>query len=196
MSEYVIIIDNGHGEETSGRRSPDGSLLEYKYCREIASLIYDKLKTLGYNPYLLVPEDEDIALNVRVKRANSIYKENNKKVILVSIHCNAAASDGEWHTASGWQVIVSPNASDNSKKLATYLKEEADEEGLKVRLQYSDKAYFVQSLAICRDTNCPAVLTENLFMDNKEDVEFLLSDEGKETITNLHVNGIIKYLEG
>nr|DAT77576.1 MAG TPA: MurNAc-LAA [Caudoviricetes sp.] len=29
---------------------------------------------------------------------------------------------------------------------------------------------------MCRDTKCPAVLTENLFQDNKEDVEFLLSE--------------------
>ena len=43
-------------------------------------------------------------------------------------------------------------------------------------------------------TKCPAVLTESLFQDNKADVAFLLSDEGKNAITKLHVEGIIKYL--
>ena len=33
--------------------------------------------------------------------------------------------------------------------------------------------------------NCPAVLTENMFQDNKEDVKFLLSDEGKEKIETI-----------
>jgi N-acetylmuramoyl-L-alanine amidase len=47
---------------------------------------------------------------------------------------------------------------------------------------------------MCRDTKCPAVLTENLFQDNKKDVEFLLSEKGKETIVNLHVEGIINYI--
>ena len=48
---------------------------------------------------------------------------------------------------------------------------------------------------MCRDTNCPAVLTENMFQDNKEDVDFLLSEEGKQMITYIHVNGIIDYIK-
>ena len=48
---------------------------------------------------------------------------------------------------------------------------------------------------ICRDTNCPAVLMENFFQDNKEDVAFLLSEEGKRTVTRIHVEGIVNYLE-
>jgi N-acetylmuramoyl-L-alanine amidase len=47
---------------------------------------------------------------------------------------------------------------------------------------------------MCRDTKCPAVLVECLFMDNKEDCSYLLSNEGKETIANLLVNGIINYI--
>jgi N-acetylmuramoyl-L-alanine amidase len=54
--------------------------------------------------------------------------------------------------------------------------------------------YWVQSLAMTRDTNCPAVLTENLFQDNEQDVEYLLSDEGKAAITQLHVDSIIEYI--
>ena len=103
--------------------------------------------------------------------------------------------DGKWHNANGWSVFVAQNASTKSKTLAKCLKEAAEKEGLKIRLQYPDKSYWVQSLAMCRDTNCPAVLTENLFQDNKEDVKFLLSKEGKEKICNLHVKGIIDYLQ-
>ena len=32
----IVIIDNGHGEDTAGKRSPDGRLREYAYAREIA----------------------------------------------------------------------------------------------------------------------------------------------------------------
>lgn len=31
-----ILIDNGHGSNTSGKCSPDGRLKEYAYTREIA----------------------------------------------------------------------------------------------------------------------------------------------------------------
>ena len=193
--DYIILLDNGHGENTPGKKSPDGSLKEYAYTREIVQRIYSSLKDLGYNPYILVPETNDIPLSTRVKRANQLCSANNKKALLVSVHCNAAGSDGEWHSAKGWSVFVSQNASANSKKLADCLKNAADDKKLKVRLQYSNKSYWVQSLAVCRDTNCPAVLTENLFQDNKEDVKFLLSKEGKEKICNLHVKGIIDYLQ-
>jgi N-acetylmuramoyl-L-alanine amidase len=47
---------------------------------------------------------------------------------------------------------------------------------------------------MCRDTICPAVLTENLFQDNKEDVNFLLSEKGKQAIVDAHYNGIVKYI--
>jgi N-acetylmuramoyl-L-alanine amidase len=49
---------------------------------------------------------------------------------------------------------------------------------------------------MCRDTKCPSVLTENLFQDNVDDVNYLLSEDGKKTIIDLHVNGIINYING
>ena len=192
--QYIILLDGGHGENTPGKQSPDGLLKEYAYTREIVKRVFNSLKELGYEPYILVPEINDISLSTRVKRANSIYNASGKKAILVSIHCNAAGADGKWHSANGWSVFVAQNASANSKRLANCLKKAADDQKLKVRIQYPNKSYWVQSLAICRDTNCPAVLTENMFQDNKEDVEFLLSEDGKKKITELHVNGIINYL--
>ena len=36
--------------------------------------------------------------------------------------------------------------------------------------------------------------TENLFMDNREDVAFLESEEGAQAIVNLHVEGILQDL--
>lgn len=191
--ERIILLDAGHGSNTKGKQSPDGRLKEYKYAREIVKGIYDKLISLGYSPYILVPEDTDISLSERVKRANTICK-NNKGSLLVSVHCNAAGSGDKWMNAQGWSVFISQNASNSSKKLADCLMKCAKEEDLKIRLQYPNKSYWVQSLAMCRDTSCPAVLTENLFQDNKEDVEYLLSDKGKQSIINLHVNGIINYL--
>ena len=68
--DYIILLDNGHGENTPGKRSPDGTLREYAYTREIVQRIYNSLKDLGYNPHILVPETNDISLSTRAKRAN------------------------------------------------------------------------------------------------------------------------------
>lgn len=192
----IILLDNGHGWQTPGKCSPDKTLLEYKWAREIVDRLVIELDKLGIKSIKLVPENDDIPLKERVKRANRSYRDNDKQALLISIHCNAAGADSKWHTASGWSVYVAQNASNNSKRLAKDLYEQAEKLGLKGNRSVPKEKYWVQSLAICRDTNCPAVLTENMFQDNKEDVKFLLSEEGKNKIVDVHVQGILKYLNG
>lgn len=190
----IICLDNGHAKSTPGKQSPDGQLKEYAYTREIVSLLADKLKRNGYKVFIVTPEvDKDISLKERCNRINKVYKENNKKAISISIHCNAAGNGSKWMNARGWQVYVSPNASSNSKKLAKLLYQEAKKANLQGNRSAPKEEYWVSNLAMCRDTNCPAVLTENLFQDNKEDVKFLLSN--KQTIVDIHYNAIINYLK-
>ena len=192
----VILADPGHGIDTLGKRSPDGRLREYKYAREIAAEVVKRLKTMDYNAQQLVTEENDISLGTRCKRVNDICKHfGASNVLVVSVHCNAAGADGKWHDARGWQACVSLNASAKSKQLASYLFDAAQAQELKMRSPKPGQKWWAQNLAICRDTNCPAVLTENLFQDNLSDVEFLLSDKGREAIVNLHVNGIINYIK-
>jgi len=45
---------------------------------------------------------------------------------------------------------------------------------------------------ILKKTNCPAVLTENLFMDTENDCRFIMSEQGRKIIANLHVEAIKK----
>lgn len=192
----IVLLDNGHGVNTPGKCSPDKTLLEYKWAREIVDKLMVEFAKLGIRSIKLVPEDTDISLRERVRRANQHYKNNNKQAILISVHCNTAGSDGKWHNACGWSVFVAQNASNNSKRLARNLYEEAEKRGLKGNRSVPKEKYWVQSLAMCRDTNCPAVLTENMFQDNKEDVALLLSEEGKKKIIDAHVQGVLNYLNG
>lgn len=189
-----ILIDNGHGENTSGKRSPDGRLREWSYTREIADLVVAGLRKKGIDAERIVKEDSDVPLSERCRRANNIYRDTGKKAILVSIHCNAAGNGISWMNAQGWSVFVSNNASLNSKRLAESLAQVAECIPVPVRKPMPGQLYWEQNLAICRDTNCPAVLTENFFQDNKEDVEYLLSREGKDTVARIHIEGILKYL--
>ena len=188
------LIDNGHGENTPGKCSPDGRLREWAYTREIADRVVNGLLKLGIEAERIVKEDTDVPLSERCKRANNIYRSTGKQAILVSIHCNAAGNGASWMNAHGWSVFVSNNASANSKRLATCLGNAAQSKGISIRKQTPNLMYWQQNLAICRNTNCPAVLTENFFQDNKEDVEYLLSREGKDAIAQIHIDGIMKYL--
>lgn len=197
LQKIKVLIDNGHGDPplTGGKCSPDRRLKEYYYCREIAQRVSRELSLHGIDTVLLVPEKTDTPLRERVRKANAwAAKLGARNVVLVSIHNNAAGADGRWHSASGFSVFVSNNASGKSKRLARIFTETATAMGLMGNRCVPPEKYWVQSLAMTRDTACPAVLTENLFQDNKSDVEFLLSEEGKQAITDLHVKAIMQYI--
>lgn len=192
----IILLDAGHGESTAGKRSPDGRLREYKYCREIANEVRTQLKEKGFDVELVVTTNEDIPLMQRCRIVNQYCDKHGKtNTVLVSIHCNAAGSGADWLNAKGWSVFISNNSSSKSKTLAECLYKSAQDEGLTLRKYSQTQVYWKQNLAICRETNCPAVLTENLFQDNKEDVAYLLSEKGKKTIIDLHVKGIMDYIK-
>lgn len=211
-----ILIDNGHGVDTPGKCSPDKSLREYKWSREIARLIVASLKTRGYDAELVVPEDNDISMKERCRRANAVCaKLGTKNVIFVSIHSNAAGGDGKWKSAGGWCVYTSPGKT-RADELATSLWNTAntvlepykerfsvlkqsgayDSRQVPMRADWSDgDPDYEARFAVLTGTSCPAVLTESLFQDNKADVDFLLSEDGKRLITQLHVDGIINYIK-
>ena len=189
-----VLIDNGHGSNTKGKCSPDGRLKEYAYAREIAELVVYELRKMGIDAERIVREETDVPLSERCNRVNE-YKAS--EAILVSIHCNAAGSGADWMSARGWEAWTSIGQT-KADKLATCLYEAAEEvlTGMTVRKDMSDgDPDKEEGFYILRHTKCPAVLTENLFQDNHEDVGFLLSPEGRKAITELHVKGIMKYLE-
>ncbi len=189
-----ILIDNGHGENTPGKRSPDGVLREYAYAREIANKIVNELSARGYDAERIVREEIDVPLSERARRVNeACAKYGVSNVILVSVHCNAAGN-GNWMNARGWEAWTSVGNT-KADKLATCLYDAAGRAGLKLRKDETDGDPDKEGhLYILKHTVCPAVLTENLFQDNREDVEYLLSETGKQTIVDLHVNGIVEYI--
>lgn len=192
----IILIDNGHGVNTTGKRSPDGRLLEYAYAREIAKKIVNALGANGYDARRIVTEEEDITLEERVKRVNTLCdKVGKENVLFISIHCNASGK-GEWKSARGWSAYTTKGGT-NSDNLATKLYAEAGKNfiGQTIRRDYSDgDPDWEENFYVLKRTKCVAVLTENFFMDNKQDIEYLLSEKGKQAIVKTHVDGIISYI--
>lgn len=190
-----ILIDNGHGSDTTGKRSPDGSLREYAWAREVAQRIVDGLKALGYDAERIVTEEWDVSLSERCRRVNTVCNRlGARNVLLVSVHINAAVGSG-WHNARGWSGWVYTNAGERSKQLAQILYDEAERRNLKGNRSVPSCKYWTADFYIVKNTACPAVLTENLFQDNRYDVAYLLSEQGKQTLTQLHIDGIVKYIK-
>ena len=189
-----ILIDNGHGIQTKGKRSPDGTLLEYAYTRELARQIVAALKARVYDSELLVPEDDDISLSERVRRTNAHCQSLGKSnVILISLHLNAAGDGTKWMNATGWSCYTCKGKTE-SDRLADCLYKAA-EQILKNQVIRTDYARdgdpdWEENFYILRHTHCPAVLIENFFMDNKQDLAYLLSQEGRREIIETIIDGI------
>ena len=191
----IVLLDNGHGKETAGKRSPvwsDGSqLFEWEFNRDIVRRIVEKLEADGIPYRVLEPEETDISLTERARRANEIAKENNGKAYVLSIHANAGGG-------TGWEVYTSPGQTP-SDAIATVFFEEAGRElvpdGWRMRSDYSDSDPDKEAnFAILTKTTCPAILTENFFMDTEKDCRFIMSEDGRERIANMHVAAIKRVL--
>lgn len=191
-----IILDNGHGtrEHTKGKCAPDKSFFEGEWARDQVSLIAKLLEDNNIEYTILVPEKEDISLSERVRRANAIYKSKKDAydVVLVSIHCDAAGSDGQWHSARGVTVWVSKNASNKSKETAKMIGYEAGLMGLRGNRYIPKDQWHQADYYILKNTRCPAVLVENLFMDNKEDLAWLKDDGYRMKLAKMVVEGLKK----
>lgn len=198
-----ILIEAGHGNPPltgiGSKQSPDGRLKEYIYCREIVAEVVRRLRAQGYDAENTVPENGDVSLGERCARVNAwCDRLGAKNVVFVSIHNNAAPpNDSQWHTARGWEAWTSKGQT-MGDKLADCLYDAAQKylpKGTMIRTDLKDGDRDKEgNLAVVRGTKCAACLTENLFQDNKEDVEYLLSEAGREAIITVHVEGIKAYV--
>jgi len=211
MTKKVLVcLDNGHGEETPGKRSPYAAckvppalyLREYEYCREIVKMLKERLEADGYEVFVVTPETSDPKLSERANRINKTVtkaKAEGKHSLMISIHNNAAGKGDKWMEAYGWSAWTT-KGQNNSDILATCLFDAAKEVltplGQKTRSDWSDKdPDYEENFTIIYKSNCPAVLTENMFQDCIKEVEFLLSDQGKDAIVEIHRRGIEKFCE-
>lgn len=192
----IVLIDNGHGSDTKGKRSPDGEFLEYAWARLEAKLLSSRLCNLGIQSYILVPEDRDISLAVRAARVNEYCKHlGRSNVLLISLHCDAQPGcDKQWGSARGLTSIVYTGAGSSSRKLASLITDSARELDLLGNRSTPSCGYREQNLAILRETQCPAVLVECGFMTNQEDVAFMRSYVGQNKIATAIAKAVENYV--
>lgn len=209
--KIVVFLTPGHTKYTPGKHSPDKKLYEWEYNRIILKMIEQELDKLGIQHWNSHPEEGWVDSNhktdskdliLRVQRINSKYtsvKKEGKTAIMLSIHVNAAGNGISWKNATGWSAWTT-KGQNNSDKLADCLYDAAEEIlkplNKKIRTDKTDgDRDYESNFYVIKNSNCVSVLTENFFMDSKQDCEWLLSDDGKEAITRIHIEGVKKYIE-
>lgn len=208
----LFVLDNGHGIDTAGKRSPDGSFLEYEFNRDVVERILkiaeNTTPEMLSKFHVLVPETNDIPLGTnswrsdcRIKRINDIVDSNlNKNVLLLSIHANAAGN-GEWKNAKGFGVFYDNK---HGKRIEQVAKVYADQIEISTSanlhpytLRKAGSGLFPTSAkySIIYFPKCHSLLLELGFMDNKEEVEYLKSNEGREEIALGVFNACVSLLK-
>ena len=197
MSNYLWILDAGHGGmingkyQTKGKRSPvwpDGrQLFEGELNRALVDRIATMLDFVNVDYIKLVDTQEDVPLRTRSREINKIYA-GDRRAIVVSIHANAGGG-------TGWEVFTSPGQTKSDVIAKIFYEEhEKDFPNLRFRSDYSDQDPDKEAkFHMLTQTNCPAILTENFFMDTlKPDCELLMDEFGRDRIAKAHYDSILR----
>ena len=192
--DITILLDNGHGSNTFGKRSPkweDGTqLFEYVFNRNIVERIAVLLKAAGIKYEIIVPEKTDISLATRCKRVNDLYTKLKGKCFLISVHGNAGKGTG----FEVWTSIGRTKSDDIATIMWQEMKTEFPND--KMRMDTTDGDVDKEKdYTILKKTSCPAILTENFFMDTEKDCRLMMSEEGRQKIANAHVRAIQRVIE-
>jgi N-acetylmuramoyl-L-alanine amidase len=174
MSKYTYILDNGHGEETKLKESPewnDGSkLYEYQFNRAVVKLLSFMLRQAKIDCKILVPEETDISLSERVKRANGIPNS-----IFISVHGNQYTSE----KVHGLETHYYKAGYKIAQVFQKHLGKLGKNRGVKQSNFY-----------VIKNTNMPAILTENGFYSNEKECKKMLSQDFQYEIANAHYKAI------
>jgi len=190
------LVDAGHGGMYNGRyttapqkmyRYPDGLVIyEGLINRAIAFRLCAKL-TNAHLPFEQINDNEqDTPLDVRVGRANEAYDKDSSAVFL-SIHSNLGGQ-------AGFEIFTSKGET-KSDKIAQVFCDTYQQSfpNMKFRSDTIDGDEDKESnFYVLYRTKSPALLVENLFIDNRFEAEFLLSESGQEQIAECLLQSIKK----
>ena len=186
-----VGLDDGHGLKpypTGGKRTPaipelGGRVIyEDEFNSAVIKELGKVLERCGIEPFYTAPEDTDVPLGTRVRRANDA-----KCDILVSAHYNAHTSS--FATSKGQGVEVLAGSSSESKKLSQCILNEVKQGTQQVNRGLKDGSWLY--LNRC---NMPLALVEYGFMDNKREAMLMLDDKFITECAEETARGICKYL--
>ena len=196
----LVILDSGHCEKVSGKRSPDNSFYEWKFNNDMQYKIKERLENHGIKVYLTNPSPanrDEIGLTKRTELANSYWnKENKPKSLFISIHANAYGSD--FNNARGTETYIASNASNNSKNAAQLINNSIFDAFKYLDANAKNRGVKTNNFTVIHKANMPSILVEYGFYTNKDDLNILKNN--KNELTEATVRGIcehfgIKYQE-
>jgi N-acetylmuramoyl-L-alanine amidase len=196
--KYLVILDDGHGNDTSGKRTPffeDGTfMIENDFNKEVVMLIYNNLLNIpDIDVAFTAPEKYDVPLNTRIRRANQFWRdhqnyfgEENSKCILISVHANAYGTGGSFNSGKGVETYCCSSPPEERVLAETIHKH------LKGGTTQFDRGVKQICFAILKG-NMTSCLVECAFMTNYNEARLLLKDSFRKECAIEITAGIIEY---
>lgn len=171
-----IFLDAGHGGKDSGAigfglKEKD---LTLTIVKKIGELLGDYE---GVNVLYSRTDDRFLELSERADLANKA-----KADFFLSVHINATPS------GTGFETFIHNEASSKSVAYQNVIHPEIFKQLGRVKDRGKKRANY----AVLRQTHMPAILTENLFIDNPDDNKLLKQEAFIDKVAQGHVNGFIK----
>ena len=187
---YHWILDNGHGEDTEGKRSPEYApnkqLKEGDFNRIIVNKLYKRLEEEGINSSILVPERTDIDIEKRFKRIDK--EKDTKPRIYLAIHANSIPlQNNKWSSINGIEVYYRKQDNFSKEVADTFLDYLIESTGANNRGIKTANFYLLEN---SNSIDIPAILIESGFLTNKEELQKLLSDSYQDKIVEGLLNAI------
>jgi N-acetylmuramoyl-L-alanine amidase len=183
----LIALDDGHGMETAGKRTPHITELgkfihENEFNRAVVGYLDAELKRCGFSTLLVAPTDADTPLKARTDLANSKGAD-----AYISIHYNALDGKFDGNDPEGCSLHVYPGSSTGRKLAESICKY------LKGGTPQKYRGVIENDFHVLRETNMVAVLSENGFMDNKREALLMVSTAFQKEVAREHAQGICDY---
>jgi N-acetylmuramoyl-L-alanine amidase len=213
MKKPFVILDDGHGVNTPGKRSPlfeeltriNGRLFcpgdffkENEFNQPVCNFLEEMFKSAGIECVQVIPSSDDLPLNLRIARENEFFrkaKEAGKSPIFISVHANAYQNTNTlvWNPAHGVETFYIQNhynkfKTQESKILADLIQREVVKAtGLRNRGVKNGNFFVI------RNSLSPSVLVEGPFMTNKEEVKLLASPKFQVTFAKAIYEAVLSY---
>lgn len=196
--DWVVVVDDGHGWKTAGKRSTDGSLRENEFNSSVEDKLTLFLDACGIEYYSLASGWEDENLIKRSTLERNIYndaKARSKKTIGVSIHADAF-DDPAAHGFGVYYYGRGSKIKKDGKKLSRHIADAIIDSDLKnghvVRPRH-DNGISSANFHMLRETKGIWVLLENAFMTNESDLAYLKRDDFRNHRALAILEGLYKY---
>lgn len=201
---YVVALDAGHGGIDTGANA---LVQELPVCEQTVDLLYALLEAdPNYAPLRTRPNGEDRSIKDRAQTAI-----NGGAQLLLSVHANSDESTRQSH---GFECFPTPPGrahSEDAMRFALCITERMGTAGHRlrggngVRFAYyngkqkqivdstDDKPRTQKSFGIVERPNCPAVLVEQCFLTNDDDVAQWTGDAGCARAARIYYEAICAY---